>query len=440
MQKKSICVVGLGYVGLTLAVYLVRKGLRVHGVEISESIIESLHKKESHFFEEGFESEIIEAIDSGLFSFSKDYIHFDSATYYIVTVGTPLNSDSRVNIDSLVTVINNIASLLRDNDVVILRSTVKVGTTREIVKPILDDTGKSYNLGFCPERTLEGSAFRELATLPQVISGIDNDALHVMKDLFSLVSSKLVVTNSVEEAEMVKLLNNSERDLIFALANEIALMAEAKGLDAYRIIEAANQDYPRSNLKKPGPVGGPCLEKDSYILTEGFLSGSYTPTLFTAARKVNELVIQKGLNRFFDNFETIRPAQIPKKITVLGFAFKGSPPTGDIRGSLVYKVIDVIKKRFPNSDIIGHDYQAKVREIDNLGVTLGTNDINEALLDSEIVILQNNHPRYKQENWEKLSSITSDDCFIYDFWNQLLIESVDSIRYYLAFGKGRVYE
>lgn len=440
MQKKSICVVGLGYVGLTLAVYLVRKGLRVHGVEISESIIESLHKKESHFFEEGFESEIIEAIDSGLFSFSKDYIHFDSATYYIVTVGTPLNSDSRVNIDALVTVINNIASLLRDNDAVILRSTVKVGTTREIVKPILDDTGKSYNLGFCPERTLEGSAFRELATLPQVISGIDNDALYVMKDLFSLVSSKLVVTNSVEEAEMVKLLNNSERDLMFALANEIALMAEAKGLDAYRIIEAANQDYPRSNLKKPGPVGGPCLEKDSYILTEGFLSGSYTPTLFTAARKVNELVIQKGLNRFFDDFETIRPAQVPKKITVLGFAFKGSPPTGDIRGSLVYRVIDVIKKRFPYSDIIGHDYQAKVREIDNLGVTLGTNDINEALLDSEIVILQNNHPRYKQEDWEMLSSIASDDCFIYDFWNQLLIESVDSIRYYLSFGKGRIYE
>ncbi|NQY43516.1 MAG: nucleotide sugar dehydrogenase [Legionellales bacterium] len=436
-KKEKVCIVGLGYVGLTLAVYLSRKGLRVHGVDISNTILNALSQKKAHFFEKNFDAEISKSIDSGMFSFSNNYIHSDGPTFYIVTVGTPLGTDNKVNISALKKVVNNIAKILSHEDVIVLRSTVKVGTTRNIVKPILDKTGKNYHLGFCPERTLEGAAFEELSKLPQIVSGIDDDSLDCISNFFQPVCNKIVKMNCVEEAEMVKLLNNSERDLKFALSNEIALMSEAKGLDAYRIIEAANFEYPRSNIKKPGPVGGPCLEKDPYILTEGFLDSTYNPGLFLAARKVNEMIIEKGLSKFLDEFEKQTINQTPHKIAVLGFAFKGTPVTGDIRGSLVHKIIAIIKNRFPYSDIFGHDYLATNEDMTNSGATDSSDNIQEALKGAEIVIIQNNHPNYKKEDWLSLANIMSDHCMIYDFWHQIPINIIEQLSSYYYFGGGK---
>ncbi len=198
-------------------------------------------------------------------------------------------------------VCEELKSSIKSDDLIILRSTVRVGVTRNIVKSELDKSGVNYFLAFCPERTLEGNAFEELATLPQIISGIDKHSLKKVREFFQPVCSEVVELNSVEEAEMVKLLNNSERDLMFALANEIAMMCDSKGLNAYNIINAANYKYPRSNIRNPGPAGGPCLEKDPYILTEGFIGESYVPELFQKGRRVNESIISVSLKQAFKN-------------------------------------------------------------------------------------------------------------------------------------------
>ena len=433
-MEKNVCVIGLGYVGLTFGVYLARQGMNVHGVEISNGVLASLSQGKAHFYEKGFDDELKLAIESGKFSFSQDYKKKDGQVYYIVTVGTPLGQDGRVNLIPLSSICQNLYEVIKDDDAVILRSTVKIGTTREIVKPILDKSSKKYHLGFCPERTLEGVAFEELSTLPQIVSGINDTSVSVISRLFEPVSRKIVHLPNVEEAEMVKLINNSERDLMFALANEIALMSDAKGLDAYRIIEAANFEYKRSNLKKPGPAGGPCLEKDPYILTESFIGSNHLPTLFTAGREVNESIIDKGLDCFFSRYLSENENTSPKKIAVLGFAFKGVPPTGDVRGSLVSKVTTKIKNEFPYSEIHGHDYLATCKDMRHAGAQIASKNIQETLSGANIVIIQNNHPGYAKEDWDELKKLMAENSVIYDFWHQLTPKNGDKITNYFSFG------
>ena len=430
----SVCVIGLGYVGLTLSVYLAHNGMSVHGVEISDSILNALKRNKAHFYEENFDTLLKESISSGKFSFGKHYKSFDSQVCYIVTIGTPLGRNGKVNLGALTSVVTKLSEMLKDGDLIILRSTVKIGTTRDLMKPILDKSEKKYFLGFCPERTLEGSAFKELSTLPQIISGIDKHSLEVIDTFFKPFCPKIIQLPQVEEAEMTKLLNNSERDLMFALANEIALMADTKGLNAYRVIEAANFHYDRSRLKLPGPVGGPCLEKDPFILTESFIGDSHTPKLFTAGRDVNESIIDKSLDRFFKYFFTQTGNTSPKKIEILGFAFKGKPPTGDVRGSLVHLITRKVKNEFPYIEIRGKDYLATLDDIHKAGANYATNIIEHALENVDLVIIQNNHPKYAIEDWGRLTKNLSQNCMIYDFWNQLPEDSVNSIKYYIAFG------
>jgi UDP-N-acetyl-D-mannosaminuronic acid dehydrogenase len=414
----KVNIIGLGYVGLTLAIHLVQRGMVVHGVDISDRILTSLGEKKAHFFEKDFDCHVKSAIDSGRFTFGKKITpNNQGATTYIITVGTPLAPNKLVNLEPIKTVCKSVAPFLADGDLVILRSTVRMGVTRDVVKPILDQSGKAYSLSFSPERTIEGAALEELSNLPQIVSGIDPTSLQSAVAFFQAVSKEVVPLELVEEAEMIKLINNSERDLSFALANEIALMCDSKGLNAHRVIHAANYKYARSNLKRPGPVGGPCLEKDPYIFTEAFLNSSYVPRLFKVGRSINEDVISLTLAKFFRVLEKKGPFQ-PEKIAILGFAFKGSPPTGDLRGSLVYSIIELLKAKFPEAEIIGHDYLADSQEIAASGVSVAST-VSEAISGVGLVVFQNNHPQYSKEPWSHLERLFAENCAVLDFWNQM---------------------
>jgi len=422
----KVCVIGCGYVGLTLAVYLAKKGMYVYGVDKSKEVIDALKNNRAHFYEANFDNELKKVINKN-FYFGYELPIIDDKTVYIVTVGTPLkNGEHTVNLSPLEDVCHSLKKILKAGDVVILRSTVRIGVTRNVVKPILDQSNVHYYLSFCPERTLEGCAIEELSTLPQIVSGIDVDSLNEVKKFFSDVSSEVIPVNKVEEAEMAKLLNNSERDLKFALANEIALMCEDKGLDAYSVINAANYKYPRSQIKFPGPVGGPCLEKDPYILTEGFLDSSYVPSLFLASRKINESIIYSGVKRALEYYKSINN-EYPKNIGISGFAFKGNPPTNDIRGSMVFSLIEQIRKYDLDITLYGHDYVVSKDVIESLGIEPVTN-VKELLNKTQLVFIQNNHPSYKNDlTWEEHNSVV-----LFDFWNQ--IPKIDGNKC-IVFGK-----
>src|SRR5262249_45535196 len=142
-------------------------------------------------------------------------------------------------------------------------------------------------LAFCPERTIEGKAIAEMQSLPQVIGGIDEQSTGRAEALFRMITSKIVRVSSLEAAEMIKLINNTYRDLTFAFADEVALIAERMGLSAAEMIHAANVDYPRSHVAQPGFVGGPCLEKDTLILIDSLKKIDFKPRVIEEARKIN---------------------------------------------------------------------------------------------------------------------------------------------------------
>lgn len=220
-----MCIVGLGYVGLTLAVAMADAGFRVHGVETAELVLAALRTGKAHFVEVGLNAKLAEQIAAGRFTFGSDFDPEARSTAYIITVGTPVGENKRVRFESMKTVAENVARVLRPDD---------------FVKPVLDRTGHPYALAFCPERTLEGRALQELRSLPQVVGGIDANSTFRASQMFSFLTPSVVRVNDPETAELVKLVNNTQRDYLFAFANEVAAVCDQLGLDAAEVIASGN--------------------------------------------------------------------------------------------------------------------------------------------------------------------------------------------------------
>jgi UDP-N-acetyl-D-mannosaminuronic acid dehydrogenase len=218
-----VCIIGLGYVGLTLAVAMADVGFRVHGVERSQEILSCLKQSRATFVETGLDERLAARIADGSFTFSETIPTGHISAVFIITVGTPLEKGQKsTDLASIRTVSDMVADALRPGDLVILRSTVRVGVSRDVVKPILDKAGVAFDLAFCPERTLEGSALRELRTLPQIVAGLDETSCLRATQLFNFLTPTTVMVHDLETAEMVKLINNTQRELLFAFANEVA--------------------------------------------------------------------------------------------------------------------------------------------------------------------------------------------------------------------------
>ena len=410
-----MCIVGLGYVGLTLAVAMADAGFRVHGVETAEPVLAALRTGKAHFVEVGLNAKLAEQTAAGRFTFGSDFDPEARSTAYIITVGTPVGENKRVRFESMKTVAENVARVLQPDDLVVLRSTVLVGTTRDFVKPVLDRTGHPYALAFCPERTLEGRALQELRSLPQVVGGIDANSTFRASQMFSFLTPSVVRVNDPETAELVKLVNNTQRDYLFAFANEVAAVCDHLGLDAAEVIASGNLGYPRANLPMPGPVGGPCLEKDPYILAESLEKTGFTPALAVAARRWNEELPVRAVRQIAQG--CTGRGMAPARITVTGLAFKGRPETSDLRGTLAAPLVTELRKRFPDARIVGWDPVVEADDIAAFGLPPAAT-IEEAFDDADIVVIQNNHECFARVDLAGLSARMKRPGLIYDFWNQ----------------------
>jgi nucleotide sugar dehydrogenase len=281
-----------------------------------------------------------------------------------------------------------------------------------VVKPILDSAGLPYDLAFCPERTIEGKALQELASLPQVVGGLTPAATARAAAFFQRLTQETVPVSSIEGAEMVKLINNTYRDLTFAFANEMAAAAEAAGISATEVLKAANHKYPRGNIPLPGPVGGPCLEKDPYILAEAFAGFGFTPEISLTGRRFNETMPERIIDTLL---RLAGGADRVRKIAVLGLAFKGDPPTSDLRGSLAIPLVEQLRKAFLQASVIGYDplvdpVEAAWKDI----VTAET--MEEAVDAADIVVIQNNHPMFRRLDPEATFSRMNPGGVVYDLW------------------------
>lgn len=423
-----ICIIGLGYVGLTLAVAMAEVGFAVYGVERDTRIVDTIAAGRAHFAEAGLDPRLAAQIAAGNLRVSTDWPKPGEHSVFIITVGTPLDRDRKTDLDAIRIVSAKVAELLAEGAMVVLRSTVRIGVSRSVVKPVLDQAGVGYDLAFCPERTLEGRAMSELRSLPQIIGGIDENAAYRASHMFNFLTPTTVRVRDLETAEMIKLINNTQRDLIFAFANEVAGCCDAVGVSAVEVIRAGNMGYARASMPLPGPVGGPCLEKDPYILAEGVKLHGGQSRLALLGREVNEGLPHVVCGHVAEAFAGRKAS----KIAIAGLAFKGRPETSDLRGSLVVPLIANLRDHFPETRLVGFDPAVNEEDTLALGITYAATAA-EAFEGADAVIFQNNNERFGLLDLASLSRKMLPSAIIYDLWNQFEAEILslrDDVDYF----------
>jgi len=424
--RQKVAVFGMGYVGTTLAVSLANIGHQVIGIDIDLDLIKKLSKGQTHVHEPRLD-------DMLRINLKAQKIHFnnklkESCNVYIIAVGTSLDSDNRPSLSSLNKVIRSVAEKLKKGDQVMLRSTVPVGTTREVVIPYLEKftnfkAGKDFFITFAPERTIEGYAMLELKTLPQIIGGYSDNCLKRSSEFWSSLTSNVIQVKGLEASELVKLANNTFRDLSFAFANELALLADQFNINAFDLVNAANDGYPRNTISFPSPgVGGYCLTKDPILFSSTSNGLREDAILGLAGRKVNKKTTSYPINLMY-RFALHNKIQIHKlKVLIIGVAFKGIPETKDTRGSVAIDILQVLKPKVLK--VYGWDAILSSKSIERLGF-LTVRNLEDTIEEVDVILILNNHP----DNTLSAMLVESHKPkLIFDGWNQYDQSEVEKIN------------
>lgn len=408
-SKEVVGIYGLGYVGLTFALALTKQGYKVIGIDRDSTLIENLRDSRTHIEEPEISILLGNAISSGnlRIASSLNDQEMKSIDVHVITVGTPIIKD-HIDDSSVIDVVSRIALGMKEDSLVILRSTLEIGTTRNKVFPILRKSNKNFFLAMCPERTIEGNAISEILSIPQVVGGIDNESVNAAERFFAEFCEKVLVFSTPEAAELIKLANNTYRDLTFGFANELSELCGSLGLNSIEIINGANYGYPRSNIARPGPSGGPCLTKDPWILFESAKKLGVEMSITRAARERNGEYVVRFLKKSLTNFD-----REIKKICCLGLSFKGKPRTRDVRGSSVHEVLRFFEQ-YEDVTFYGYEPAGKV----SLDSIVQPEDINDSLVNADVVILLNNFD-FDPEITSKISELASPNALILDFWHQV---------------------
>ncbi|MFC0107506.1 nucleotide sugar dehydrogenase [Kibdelosporangium aridum] len=418
---RRIGIIGMGYVGLTLAAAMARKGFRVHGVDVQPSVVDSLAQGKPHIFEPGVTEAFTELIgDTITVSHELPQDGVDAA---IICVSTPVDETTHEPyLKNLAAAAEHVVQRCTADTLVVVRSTVPVGTSRSIVLPVLLDAWGSARLVMAPERTIQGQALRELVELPQVVGGLDDESLRLGLELFGGLANQLVPVSSLETAELVKLTNNCHTDVIYSFGNEVAMLTERLGLDPLEVIRATNLDYPRPDIAKPGYVGGGCLSKDPYIMLSSGVRAGHEPKLIGAARRLNEELPVHVAERMVSLMQETGG----KTITVLGWAYKGTPPTDDMRGTPIETMMPVFERA--GIRVLGHDPLVTPEVIQKYGGE--PVDLATGFAEAHAVLVITDHPEYRSLD-VKAALAGTQIKVVYDSWRILDAAAVteQGVRY-----------
>lgn len=427
-HSQTITVIGMGYVGLTLSLVMSDLGFEVTGVETNGDVVDGLNRREPHFHENGLRGLLAKRLGRGLTI--RREMPDARQDAIIVSVGTPLDkSTRRPRLEHLDQSIESIVPHVHDGCLVILRSTVPVGTSRSRVLPILAKRVARPLLAFCPERTIEGKALRELRSLPQIVAGLDEESADRAQEIFQRVTHTTVRVGSLETGEMIKLLDNAYRDLTFAFANEVALMCEHFGINAWEVIASANTGYQRNNIPIPGYVGGACLEKDPHILVACSSDMGYVPRLVRDGRDVNESLPGRSVAKLERLLGALGGPPLERaSVLVAGIAFKGRPETDDLRGSPALDVVRALQAR--GVRVFGQDFVVRRAVLEGIGVT--PYDFEAPFPDVDAMIVANNHLRYESLDLYARLADRKRPLVILDDWQVLdqgPLEGLACVRY-----------
>ena len=412
-MNKKVCIVGLGYVGITLALAFAKKGQKIIGYDHNNKILTKLKSGKTHIFEKGLERILKSSLRKKTFQITNSIPN--KCDFYIVTVGTPITKDKRskkyvANLNEIKKVSNVLKNKIASNSHIIYRSTLPVGTTRNTIIPIFAKSGKKtsfdYKISFAPERTIEGDAVNELYKIPQLIAGYDKKTGLEAAKLFKKINKKIILLDKLEEAEIIKLINNTYRDISFAYANQIAMICSSLNIPANKLIKLSNYEYPRNKIPLASPgVGGPCLTKDPFIF-ETFLK-SKKHSIFSIGREINNKITANFCKSTIKNFTNVR------KVLICGLSFKGEPPTKDLRGSSSLEMVKFFRRAKKNTFCF--DPLFTNDEIKKLGFKP-----MEKKERFDLIIVANNNKFFGSKKFTKLLlKITKKKSRVYDCWEIL---------------------
>ena len=418
IRLQKIAIFGLGYVGLTLAVSLADNGFNVVGYDINSDLIKQLGEKKAPFFEVGLQSMLESVVGRNLrLTSTLDSI---SADVFIITVGTPVNkATKKPDLGGLLESTRSIGKLLKQDDTVIVRSTIPVGCSRNTILPELEaisslKCGEQFYFAVAPERTSEGRALLELLSNPQIVGGYDGKSAEIVSQLFNAITPSVLNVGSMEAGEFCKLMDNCYRDHVFSFVNQLVPLAEHLGLDLCKLVNAVNFGYERNNIPRPSPgVGGPCLTKDPYILASVLEQHGFDASLVYTSREANEfgpLHVYKKLRNLLVNIGKDIDRSV---ISIVGIAFKGSPETSDLRDSISLHFLEYLKET--NASVRVYD---PVISKDELAGLLGQPvDLVSAFDGADAVVIMNNHHSYMNWNVPSLVEKMNHPAVLIDTWH-----------------------
>ena len=340
-------IVGLGYVGLPLAMELVRAGYRVLGFDISQRVVDNLNAGRSHV-QDVPSSEIAAAVKDKKFSATTDLSRLAEPDAISIAVPTPLSKTKDPDVSYVIAATDSIKKTLRRGQLVILESTTYPGTTRELMLPALESTGlkvgEDFFLAFSPERVDPGNPKYGTRNTPKVVGGITPNCLEVTMALYQPSIERLVPVSSTEAAELVKILENTFRSVNIGLVNEMAIVCDKLGVDVWEVIDAA-ATKPFGFMKfTPGPgVGGHCIPLDPHYLAWKMRTLNYRTRFIELAGEINAEMPEYWVARVADRLNDQGKAVRRSKVLVVGVAYKKD--IDDIRESPALDVIRLLEQR-----------------------------------------------------------------------------------------------
>ncbi|MCG5214517.1 nucleotide sugar dehydrogenase [Streptosporangium sp. KLBMP 9127] len=350
-RDPKVAIIGLGYVGSCFAAVLADRGYDVTGVDTDARLIDELTDGHCRYQEDGLAELLIGGITAGRLRVTTDYAAIRAADVVLIAVGTPVETDGSLMDDQLRGACLNVSAHLRQGQLLVLKSTVPPGTTRDVVLPLLQRSGlvcgEDFGLAFTPERFAEGTALREVRSLPIVVGGMDPASKRDAAEFWHrALGVEVVPLDSPEAAEIVKLADNWWIDLNIALANELAKFCGAHNVDVLDVIAAANT-VPKGkgmvNILLPSVgVGGSCLVKDPWMVWHSARGRGVEIHTAPAGRKVNLGMPEYTAQLIIDELLRLGKDPATSTVAVLGAAFKNN--TGDLRATPVEGVVTALAK------------------------------------------------------------------------------------------------